>query len=120
MNVRCGLFPSPRGKAGPPHGSHPAAKHPTPGQGGQPACGAGDGMGSGDQGHGVWEERWRREVKQWKISFLPRRSLNWSLSTKGYKDGEGTGTSTLRGESEGAVLVQPEEEKAERGPNKCL
>jgi len=37
-----------------------------------------------------------------------------------YKDGEGTGTSTLRGEGEGAGLVQPEEEKAARGPNKCL
>jgi len=26
----------------------------------------------------------------------------------------------LRGEAEGAGLVQPEEEKAARGPNKCL
>ena len=39
---------------------------------------------------------------------------------EGYKDDEGTGTSPLRGEAEGAGLVQPEEEKAERGPNKCL
>ena len=39
---------------------------------------------------------------------------------EGYKDGEGTGTSPLRGEAEGAGLVQPEEEKAARGPNKCL
>jgi len=30
------------------------------------------------------------------------------------------GASILRGEAEGAGLVQPEEEKAERGPNKCL
>jgi len=37
-----------------------------------------------------------------------------------YKDDEGTGTSPLRGEAEGAGLVQPEEEKAVRGPNKCL
>ena len=37
-----------------------------------------------------------------------------------YKDGEGTGTSPLRSEAEGAGLVQPEEEKAARGPNKCL
>ena len=36
------------------------------------------------------------------------------------KDGEGTGTSPLQGEAEGAGLVQPEEEKAARGPNKCL
>ena len=33
---------------------------------------------------------------------------------------EGTGVSLLRGKAEGAGLVQPEEEKAERGPNKCL
>ena len=39
---------------------------------------------------------------------------------EGYKDGEGTGTSPLRAEAEGAGLVQPEEEKAARGPNKCL
>jgi len=39
---------------------------------------------------------------------------------QGYKDGEGTGTSPLRGEAEGAGLVQPGEEKAERGPSKCL
>ena len=38
----------------------------------------------------------------------------------GYEDGEGTGTSLLRGEAEGPGLVQPEEEKAERGPNKRL
>jgi len=40
--------------------------------------------------------------------------------SEGYEDGEGTGASLLRGEAEGAVLVQPEEEKAERGPYKCL
>jgi len=39
---------------------------------------------------------------------------------EGYKDGEGTKASLLRGEAEGAGLVQPEEEKAARGPNKCL
>ena len=33
---------------------------------------------------------------------------------------QGTGASPLRGEVEGAGLVQPEEEKAERGPYKCL
>jgi len=36
---------------------------------------------------------------------------------EGYKDGEGTLTSVLGGEAEGAGLVQPEEEKAARGPN---
>ena len=36
---------------------------------------------------------------------------------EGYEDGEGTGASLLRGEAEGAGLVQPEEEKAARGPN---
>ena len=33
---------------------------------------------------------------------------------------KGTGASLLRGEAEGAGLVQPEEEKAVRGPNICL
>jgi len=31
-------------------------------------------------------------------------------------DDEGTGASLLQGKTEGAGLVQPEEEKAERGP----
>jgi len=39
---------------------------------------------------------------------------------EGYEDGEGTGVSLLWGEAEGAGLVQPEEEKAERGPYQCL
>jgi len=39
---------------------------------------------------------------------------------KGYEDDEGTGASVLRGKAEGAVLVQPEEDKAERGSYKCL
>jgi len=43
-----------------------------------------------------------------------------SSPAEGYKDGEGTGTSPLRGEAEGAELVQPEEEKAVRGPNMYL
>ena len=40
-----------------------------------------------------------------------------SWRVEGYEDGEGTGTSLLRGEAEGAGLVQPGEEKAARGPN---
>ena len=35
---------------------------------------------------------------------------------QGYEDEEGTGASPLRGEAEGAGLVQPGEDKAERGP----
>ena len=35
---------------------------------------------------------------------------------EGYEDGDGTGASLLQGEAEGAGLVQPGEEKAERGP----
>ena len=38
---------------------------------------------------------------------------------EGYEDGDGTGASLLWGEAERAGFVQPEE-KAERGPNKCL
>ena len=36
---------------------------------------------------------------------------------EGYEDEEGTGASLLWGEAEGAGLIQPGEEKAERGPN---
>jgi len=35
------------------------------------------------------------------------------------KDGEGTGASLLQVKAEEAGLVQPGEEKAARGPNKC-
>jgi len=35
---------------------------------------------------------------------------------EGYEDDEGTGASLLQGKAEGAGLVQPEGEKAERGP----
>ena len=38
---------------------------------------------------------------------------------EGCKDDEGTGASVLWGKAERAGLVQPEEEKAERGPYKC-
>ena len=34
---------------------------------------------------------------------------------EGYEDDEGTAASLLRGEAEGAGLVQPEREKAEKG-----
>jgi len=44
------------------------------------------------------------------------RCVRCIINVKGYKDDEGTGTSLLRGEAEGAGLVQPGEEKAERGP----
>jgi len=40
-----------------------------------------------------------------------------ACQAEGYEDGEGTGASLLRQEAEGAGLVQPEEEKAVRGPN---
>ena len=35
---------------------------------------------------------------------------------EGYEDDEGTGVSLLGGKAEGDGLVQPGEEKAERGP----
>jgi len=44
----------------------------------------------------------------------------WAQTNSICCDGEGTGASLLRGEAEGTGLVQPEEEKAARGPNKCL
>ena len=48
---------------------------------------------------------------------LPARAVYWA---QGYEGEEGTGESLLGGEAEGAGLVQPGEEKAERGPQKCL
>jgi len=44
------------------------------------------------------------------------QNITPSDSAEGYEDDEGTGTSPLRGEAEGAGLVQPGEEKAARGP----
>ena len=42
------------------------------------------------------------------------------MISKGHEYDEGTGASLLQGKTEGAGLVQPEEEKAARGPNLCL
>ena len=39
---------------------------------------------------------------------------------EGYEDDDETGASVLQGKAEGAGLVQSGEEKAERGPYKCL
>jgi len=58
-------------------------------------------------------------VQFWAPQFKKDEELLESPA-EGYKDGEGTGTSLLQGEAEGAGLVQPEEEKAERGPYKCV
>ena len=46
------------------------------------------------------------------------QGISWTRFSpaEGYEDDEGTGTSLPRGKTEGAGLVQPEEEKAERGP----
>ena len=48
--------------------------------------------------------------------------LSWSGESpaEGCKGDEGTGASCLQGKAEGAGLAEPEEEKAERGPYKCL
>jgi len=54
-----------------------------------------------------------------EISLLETFSTGESPA-EGYEDGEGTGASLLRGEAEGAGLVQPGEEKAEKGSSKCL
>ena len=40
-------------------------------------------------------------------------NADWEL---GYEDDEGTGASLLQGKAEGAGVVQPGEDKAERGP----
>ena len=49
-----------------------------------------------------------------------RRGATGESPAQGYKDEEGPGASLLRGEVEGDGLVQPGEEKAARGPSKCL
>ena len=48
--------------------------------------------------------------------LLGERFVRMLQPAQGYEDEEGTGASLLRGEAEGAGLVQPGEEKAERGP----
>jgi len=53
--------------------------------------------------------------------FINDILIRWQ--TLGFCGGEGdagTGASLLGGKAEGAGLVQPGEEKAERGPWKCL
>ena len=49
--------------------------------------------------------------------WAPQFKKDEELLERVYEDEEGTGASLLRGEAEGAGLVQPGEEKAERGPN---
>jgi len=47
---------------------------------------------------------------------IPSRTGTPAKHLQGYDDDEGTGASLLRGEAEGAGLVQPGGEKAESGP----
>ena len=56
--------------------------------------------------------------QQQQKSFWANSSANATGESpaEGYEDGDGTGASLLQGEAEGAGLVQPGEEKAERGP----
>jgi len=55
---------------------------------------------------------------EYSVQFwAPQFKEDEESPAEGYKDDEGTGASSLRGEAEGAGLVQPEEEKAARGPN---
>ena len=46
--------------------------------------------------------------------------LKMALAQQPFSATLATGASPLRGEVEGTGLVQPEEEKAARGPYKCL
>ena len=56
------------------------------------------------------------QKKAWDNFEYLQKQIQKESPAEGYKDDEGTGTSLLQGEAEGAGLVQPEEEKAERGP----
>jgi len=51
-----------------------------------------------------------------RVSNLGKRGATGESPAEGSEDDEGTGTSSLRGEAEGAGLVQPGEVKAERRP----
>ena len=59
-------------------------------------------------------------VQFWAPQFKKDEELLEKSPAEGYEDDEGTGASLLRVEAKGAGLVQPEEEKAARGPYKCL
>ena len=59
-------------------------------------------------------------VHFWVPHFKKYEDLLESVQQRATRMVRGTGTSVLREEAEGAGLVQPEEEKAARGPNKCL
>jgi len=59
-------------------------------------------------------------IQFWACQFKKDKAITGESPAEGYEDDERTGTSLLRGKSEGAGLVQPEEEKVERGSYKCL
>jgi len=60
---------------------------------------------------------WAPQFKKDEGKMSSSKMKTGESPAEGYEDDEGAGASLLRGKAEGAGIVQPGEEKAERGPH---